>query len=85
MRIGKKAANKALSKAALTHNCWACLDEAVRNDEGDRFSREYIDGEREMLANAITDEMHALRKLGRLYGINVEVSCVTLVGREACK
>lgn len=85
MRIGKRAANKALSKAARTHNCWSILDEAVTCGDDDGFTRKYVEGERRMLADAITDEMHALRKLGRLYGINVEVSCVSLVGREACR
>ena len=75
MRIGKKAANKALSKAAFTHSCWACLDEAVRGDEEDGFSHDLIEGEREMLANAITDELRALRELGEAYGIEV-MACI---------
>ena len=74
-----------LAKSAEVYNCWSILDEAVTCGEKDDFTRDYVEGEREMLADAITDEMHALRKLGRLYGINVEVSCVSLVGREACR
>ena len=75
MRIGKKAANKALSKAALTYNCWACLDEAVRGDEEDGFSHDLFEGEREMLANAIVDELRALRELGEAYGIEI-MACI---------
>ena len=83
MRKAKMAALDVLAKSAEVYNWWACLDEAVTCGEDDGFTREYVEGERRMLADAITDEMHALRKLGRLYGIVVEVSCVSLVGWEA--
>lgn len=83
MRKAKRAALDVLAKSAETYNCWSILDEAVTCGERDGFTREYIEGEREMLADAIADEMLALRKLGKRYGINVEVSSVTLSGLEA--
>lgn len=78
MRNEKKAALNALSKAALTHTCWRILDEAVTCGEDDGFTRDYIRGEREMLADSILDELHALRKLGNCYGIVVEVHGVDM-------
>lgn len=71
MRKEKRLALKVLSEASSVHNCWACLDEAVRGDEEDGFSHDLIEGEREMLANAITDELRALRELGEAYGVHV--------------
>ena len=82
MRKAKKAALDALDKAACTHNCWAILDEAVTCDDDDQFTREYIEGERETLADAIADEIRALARLGRLYGIDIGASVVTLRKRE---
>ena len=78
MRKERKAALNVLAKAADVHNCWACLDEAVTCGEDDGFTREYVEGEREMLADAILDEMRSLRKLGKRYGIKVEVSCIDI-------
>ena len=71
MRKEKRLALKVLSEASSVHNCWACLDEAVRGDEEDGFSHDLIEGEREMLANSITDELRALRELGEAYGVYV--------------
>lgn len=71
MRKAKKAALDALDKAARTHNCWAILDDAVTCGEDDQFTREYIEGERHMLADAIADELRALTRLGELYDIDV--------------
>lgn len=82
MRKAKKAALDALDKAARTHNCWAILDEAVTCGEDDRFTKEYIEGEREMLADAICDELRALARLGRLYGIGVGDSAMVVRKRE---
>lgn len=78
MRKAKKAALDALDKAACTHNCWAILDEAVTCGEDDRFTKEYIEGEREMLADAIVEEIMALTRLGKLYDIDVGAWIVTL-------
>lgn len=78
MRKEKRAAQNVLAEAACTYTMWTCLDEAVTSGEDDGFTLSYIEGEREMLAESIYDTMHALRKLGKRYGINVEVSCVTL-------
>ena len=75
MRKEKRLALKVLSEASSVHNCWACLDEAVRGDEEDGFSHDLIEGEREMLANAITDELRALRELGEAYGIEI-MACI---------
>jgi len=82
MRKAKKAALDALDKAACTHNCWSILDEAVTCGEDDRFTKEYIEGEREMLADAIADELRALARLGELYNIGVGSSVVVLRKRE---
>ena len=82
MRKAKKAALDALDKAARTHNCWAILEEAVTCGDDDRFTQEYIDGEREMLADAIADEIRALTRLGELYDIGVGSSVVVLRKRE---
>jgi hypothetical protein len=75
MRAAKRAALDVLAKSADTYNCWACLDEAVRGDEEDGFSHDLIESEREMLANAIVDELRALKKLGEAYGIGI-TACV---------
>lgn len=83
MRKEKKAALDVLAKASEVYNDWACLDEAVTCGEDDGFTRNYIKGEREILADAILAEMHALRKLGERYGIKVEISCVDLRKWEA--
>lgn len=83
MRKEKKAALDVLARSAEVHNCWTILDEVVTCDERDRFTREYIKGEREMLADAIIEEIYALRRLGKCYGINVEVSCSTIKKWEA--
>ena len=82
MRKAKKAALDALDKAARTHNCWAILDDAVTCGDDDRFTQEYIEGEREMLADAIADELRALARLGELYNIGVGSSVVFLRKRE---
>ena len=82
MRKAKKVALDALDRAACTHNCWAILDEAVTCGEDDRFTKEYIEGEREMLTNAICDELRALARLGELYNIGVGSSVVVLRKRE---
>ena len=82
MRKAKKTALDALDKAARTHNCWSILDEAVTCGEDDQFTREYIEGEREMLANAIYDELRALARLGRLYGIGVVGTVVVVKKME---
>ena len=82
MRKAKKAALDALDKAARTHNCWAILDEAVTCGEDDQFTREYIEGEREMLADAIADEIRALVRLGKLYGIGVAGTVMVLCKSE---
>ena len=82
MRKAKKAALDALDKAARTHNCWAILDEAVTCGDEDQFTQEYIEGEREMLADAIADELRALARLGELYNIGVGSSVVFLRKRE---
>lgn len=71
MRKEKKAALDVLVKASNVHNCWSILDEAVTCGEKDGFTREYIESEREMLADAIADEIRALHKLGKHYGIKV--------------
>jgi len=78
MRKAKKAALDALDKAACTHNCWEILDDAVTCGEDDRFTKEYIEGEREMLANAIVEEIRALVRLGKLYGIGIVGTVVVL-------
>ena len=82
MRKARKAAFDALDKAAYTHNCWAILDDAVTCGDDDQFTREYIEGEREMLANAIYDELRALVRLGRLYGIGVVGTVVVVKKME---
>ena len=82
MRKAKKTALDALDKAARTHNCWAILDEAVTCGDEDQFTKEYIEGEREMLADAIADELRALARLGELYNIGVGSSVVVLRKRE---
>lgn len=82
MRKAKKTALDALDKAARTHNCWMILDDAVTCGEDDQFTREYIEGEREMLADAICDELRALARLGELYNIGVGSSVVVLRKRE---
>ena len=71
MRKTRKAALDVLAKSAETYNCWSILDEAVTCGEKDGFTREYIEGEREMLADAMADEIRALHKLGKQYGIKV--------------
>lgn len=74
MRKEKKAALNVLAKASNVHNCWSILDEAVTCGEKDGFTRDYIEGEREMLADAMADEIRALHKLGKQYGIKVIAS-----------
>ena len=81
MRKAKKAALDALDKAARAHNCWAILDEAVTCGDDDQFTREYIEGERKMLADAIADEIRALVRLGKLYDIGV-AGTVMVVSRS---
>ncbi len=85
MRKAKKAALDALDKAARTHNCWLILDDAFTCGDEDRFTREYIEGERHMLADAIAEEIRALTRLGKLYDIGVGASIVTLRKREAMR
>ena len=82
MRRAKKAALDALDKAAYTHNCWSILDEAVTCGEDDRFTKEYIECERKMLADAIAEEIRALTRLGEFYNIGVGASVVVLSKRE---
>ena len=85
MRKERKAALNVLAKAADVHNCWACLDEAVTCGESDGFTRNYIEGEREMLADAMADEIRALHKLGNRYGIEVDAKCVNVKKWEVSK
>lgn len=82
MRKAKRAALDALDKAAFTQNCWSILDEAVTCGDDDRFTKEYIEGEREMLADAICDELRALVRLGKLYGIGIVGTVVVLKKME---
>lgn len=82
MRKAKKAALDALDKAARTHNCWAILDEAVTCGDDDRFTQEYIEGERETLADAIADEIRSLARLGKMYGISVGAAVMVLIRSE---
>lgn len=72
MRIGKKAALDVLAKSAEVYNCWSILDEAVTCGEDDGFTREYVEGEREMLRRSIDNALLAIARLGREYGINVD-------------
>ena len=83
MRKEKKAALDVLAKASEVYNDWAILDDAVTCGEDDGFTREYIKCEREVLADAITDAMEALKNLGKLYDISVIVSCVYALDWEA--
>ena len=83
MRKDKKAALDALAKSAEVYNCWSILDDAGTCGEKDGFTRDYIEGEREMLAHAIADEMRALMKLGNLYGISVDAKCSNVKKWEA--
>lgn len=71
MRKAKRAALDVLAKSAEVYNYWACLDEAVTCGERDGFTREYIEGEREMLDKSIDDALSALKTLGACYGIDV--------------
>ena len=71
MRKAKRAALDVLAKSADVYNCWACLDEAVTCGERDGFTRDYIEGEREMLDRSIDDALSALKTLGACYGIDV--------------
>ena len=69
MRKEEKAALDVLAKASDVHNCWAILDDAVASGEDDQFTKEYIEGEREMLEGSIKGAIRALGTLGGLYGI----------------
>lgn len=71
MRESQMAALDVLAKSADAYNCWACLDEAVTCGEDDGFTREYIEGEREMLGKSICEALSALKILGAHYGIDV--------------
>lgn len=71
MRKAKRTALDVLAKSAEVYNCWACLDEAVTCGERGVFTREYIDGEREMLDRSILEALSALKALGASYGIDV--------------
>ena len=71
MRKEEKAALDVLAKASDVHNCWAILDDAVTSGEDDGFTREYIEGEREMLEGSIKGTIRALGALGGFYGIAV--------------
>ena len=71
MRKEEKAALDVLAKAADVYNCWAILDDAVESGEDDQFTKEYIDGEREMLEGSIKGTIRALGTLGGLYGIAI--------------
>ena len=73
MRAAERAALDVLAKSADTYNCWACLDEAVTCGERDGFTREYIESERMMLRKAVENAALALTRLGREYGIDVDV------------
>lgn len=83
MRKEKKAALDVLAKASDVYNDWAILDDAVTCGEDDGFTRDYIESEREMLADAISDEIGALKKLAKEYGIKVDLTHVDMDSWEA--
>lgn len=82
MRKAKRAALDALDKAARTHSCWEILDDAVTCGDDDLFTQDYINGEREMLADAIAEEIRALVRLGKLYDVGVAGTVTVLRKRE---
>ena len=77
MRKEEKAALDVLAKASDVHNCWAILDDAVTSGDDDQFTKEYIEGEREMLVFAISKCIRALKKLGKRYGIKL-TACIEM-------
>ena len=76
MRRAKRAALDVLAKSAEVYNCWSILDEAVTCGERDGFTREYVEGEREMLVRSIDESLHTLRVLGDCYGITVAATTI---------
>lgn len=72
MRKAEKASLDVLAKSSEVYNCWSILDEAVTCGDDDGFTREYIEGEREMLRMSIENAVLALTRLGREYGIDVD-------------
>ena len=71
MGTDKEAALKPLEEAAEVYNAWQILQDGIDGDEGDEFSREYIRGESERLADELSDVVQAACNLAERYGLDL--------------
>ena len=71
MGTDKEAALKPLEEAAEVYNAWQILQDGIDGDEGDEFSREYIRGESERLADELADVVQAACNLAARYGLDM--------------
>ena len=70
----KDAAVKVLEEASESFNAWQILDEAVTCGKQDGFTREYIAGERRMLADELADCITACANLAERYGMDMQAA-----------
>lgn len=74
MGTDKEAALKPLEEAAEAYASWQILDDAVTSGEDDGFTREYIEGERGMLADEIADCITACCNLAARYDLDLQAA-----------